>query len=328
MITIITDKREISALQTRLEKQIGKYATENISCFVGYPSGRFQDIVKYSHQLNIWFSNRDFGNHYYNGFGIGKPQEGKGVSLIGEINIPYSGIKRTSAGAFAKDENGNILLLHRGKIGGGKKGVGKKLFFEKFRGDFVTAVDGDRETEFCLVGELGTPLFPYQVANFIKEIDRVKHLDASAESSVTDIVENYDFSEEHHGRSKVKRSGVGTIERTHGLVVNALAAQLQRHNVEVGNNRNIDLFIHKNGKIKTLFEVKTNCNTQSLATAIGQLIMYSIPLKDEVKKIIVIPQRLNKAVSKEFREFGIIVLYYEWQDNIPSFTNLMDIFRK
>lgn len=328
MITIITDEHEISALQARLEKQIEKFATERISCFVGFPSGRYEDIVKYSPQLNLWYSNKQFGNHNYNGFGLGKPLEGKGVSLVGEINIPYSGIKRTSAGAFAKDENGSILLLHRGKIGGGKKGVGKKLFFDKFIGGIETAIDGDRETDFCLVGELGTSQFPLQVTNFIKEIDRVKHLDASAESLVTDIVENFGFTEEHHGFSQVKRSGFSTIARTHGLVVNALAAQLRIHKFEVGNTRNMDLFIHKNGKIKTLFEIKTNCSTQSLSAAVGQLIIYSIPLKADVKRVIVVPERLNKVVCKKFDELGIYVLYYEWQDNIPSFVNLMDLFRK
>jgi len=34
-------------------------------------------------------------------------------------------MNRTIAGAFASDDEGNIYLVHRGRIGGGKKGIGR-----------------------------------------------------------------------------------------------------------------------------------------------------------------------------------------------------------
>lgn len=43
--------------------------------------------------------------------------------------MPLNGINRRVAGLFAIDSvSGGTILLHRGKIGGGQKGVGKKQF--------------------------------------------------------------------------------------------------------------------------------------------------------------------------------------------------------
>ncbi len=46
------------------------------------------------------------------------------------------------AGALAKDESGRLHVLHNGKIGGAKKGVGKALFEAKWKGGWRAAGDG------------------------------------------------------------------------------------------------------------------------------------------------------------------------------------------
>ena len=40
----------------------------------------------------------------------------------------------------------------------------------------LTAIDGDRETDFAVIGALDSPSFAYQVRNFVAEVERIKNL--------------------------------------------------------------------------------------------------------------------------------------------------------
>jgi hypothetical protein len=61
-------------------------------------------------------------------------------------------------------------VLHRGKIGGGKKGVGLALFRNNFVGKW-TSVEGD---EVVSIGAIASADFITQVSSFVKEVDRIK----------------------------------------------------------------------------------------------------------------------------------------------------------
>lgn len=326
MLKIVTDKKQISSLHERFHNQLDKYLTEKIQCWVGYPSGSFEDTVKYSSELNVWISNNELENRFWNGFGIGRPIEGRNNSLNGEINFPYEGYNRRIAGVFAIDENGTVLVLHRGKIGGGKPGIGKNYFIENFRGDSVIASDGNGNNEFCLVGELDSIHFPQQVANFIHEIYRVKHIEIDETKSIIGDLENFKYTEEHFGNTVTERSDPTIIERTHGIVVNALANELEKLNFKIGNDRNRDLFTHNNGKIINLFEIKTTSSTQCLYSAVGQLLIYSIPIKTDVNLIAVLPNKLSDIVERKLLSLNIKTLYYNWKNNEPVFIELASIF--
>ena len=328
MIRIISNRKEIEKYHNQFHSKLDEFFTEKVNCWVGYPSGSFEDTVKYSDKLNIWISSNEQPNRFWNGFGVGRPRENKNNSLNGEINFPYENINRRIAGVFAVEENGNILVLHRGKIGGGKKGIGKHFFKDNFRGDFVNAIDGNRETEFCLIGELKSNHFPNQVANFIKEIYRVKHLGNDETNVDFDELNNFSFTNEHSGTVETKQSGTKTIDRTHGIIVNALAAELEHRSYKIGNDKNRDLFIHNKSEISALFEIKTSSTTQNLYTAVGQLLIYSIPINNSVKMIAVLPDKLNTIVEKRFNELGIELLYYNWENDVPKFIELDKVLGK
>jgi len=61
--------------------------------------------------------------------------------------------------------------------------------------------------------------------------------------------------------------------------------------------RNKDLFIHKKEHVKKLFEIKTSSSTQDLYSAVGQLLIYSIPIKNPVDLILVIPDKLSNRLN-------------------------------
>lgn len=214
MIEIITDSKEIIKLHKLFIKTIRQRFDTKINCFVGFPGGSFQDNIAYSSTLDIWFSHFEHDNRFWNGFGIGRPIEGANHSLVGEINFPYEGINRRIAGAFGKETNGNILMLHRGKIGGGSPGVGKSVFVDNFRGDKVVALDGGIENDFCVVGELNSTIFPLQVADFINEIRRIKEIIKSGLDFNFDNLRDFNFTDEQSGQTAHQREGVTIINRT------------------------------------------------------------------------------------------------------------------
>lgn len=325
MIRVITNAKQIQKLQLQFQQKLDQYFTASIDCRVGYPGGSFRDTVRYSPDLDIWMYVRQLPTRFWNGFGIGRPAEGVSNSLAGEINFPYEGINRRIAGVFAIEENGQILVLHRGRIGGGKEGIGKTFFADNYRGDFVTATDGDRETEFCLVGEINSPHFPVQVSDFIKEIHRVKKMADGETANGFSGLTDFSYTDEHSGRTVSERNEPVVTERTHGIIVNALARQLEKRRLHIGNDRNRDLFVHQRGKIRILFEVKTSSSTQCLYAAVGQLLLYSIPIPNAVKLVAVLPGKLSDPVAKRFSSLGINVLYYGWENDEVKFTNIDNI---
>lgn len=327
MVNVIADHQEIKRLHRVFHRKIDIYFKEKIDCWVGHPGGSFPDTVRYSPDLDIWISVQNLTTRYWNAFGIGRPKEDANNSLVGEINFPRESINRRVAAVFAIEDNGDILVLHRGKIGGGKPGIGKRLFMDNCRTEKILAIDGSRVTEFCLVGELESIYFPQQISNFISEIYRIKSL--NNEANVLDFgnLMDFEYTDERSGRIISERSESFVIERIHGVVVNALARQLENRGLQIGNDRNRDLFIHNKRYITTLFEVKTSSSTQCLYAAIGQLHLYSIPIPNAVRLVAVLPDKLSRRVAKKFSSLGIDILYYNWYNNEVNFINIDRILR-
>ncbi|MCI1189912.1 hypothetical protein MON38_21015 [Hymenobacter sp. DH14] len=322
MIKVIDDQRTIQQLHRRFLHKLADEFTERIACWVGFPSGNFADTVSYSEELDIWVSSNNQPTKFWNGFGVGRPKPGSNNSLVGEINFPFETINRRIAGAFAVEDGGKILVLHRGKIGGGKPGIGKNYFTDNYTGEWVRAWDGDRGTDFCLVAEFESPLFASQVADFIKQIQRVKRLISDDEERAPFDFSDFIYSEESHGQILTESREPTTINRVHGIVVNRLAELLVSQGLKVARDKNRDLFIHRQSEVLMLFEVKTTLSTQAMCTAMGQLLLYSVPFPKRAFLVAVFPQKLSRKVAKRFEELGIQVLYYEWEDKKPKFLNL------
>ena len=119
-LLIIEDENEIKNAQIKFESI---FKNESESIFVGN-----KEYVWHS-KFGIWMSSGKNPNSFFNLFGIGKPISTCNETIV-EINIPFTGINKNISGAFAKDTNGNIFLLHSGKLGG--KNVGKNLLEENY----------------------------------------------------------------------------------------------------------------------------------------------------------------------------------------------------
>ena len=321
MYRVITNRAQITRLQANFEKKLKSNATETVQPILGHPGGSFKASVYYSEHLGFWFfstiavNRHNVENRYWNGFGTKKPIVDKNLNIECEINVPLEGLNRRIAAVFAEAEDGRIVLLHRGKIGGGRKGIGKQRFLENYRGSYIEAIDGDEINDFALVCDINNDLLAFQVAAFVKEVDRIKNrLDEVI------IKKKFKFNDEFQGTKKYKKTG--SIEATcnHGIIVNKLAEELEARGNKVGSDGYRDLFIHSKASIQSIFEIKPDVKKSSIYSAIGQLFIYSIDTK--AKQFIVLPERLDEKIENKLFNHGIEIIVYDWIDNEPVFQDL------
>ena len=77
------------------------------------------------------------------------------------------------------------------------------------------------------------------------------------------------------------------------------------------NNKFIDLGLEKKNKPIAIFEIKTSIRTQSLYTAVGQLMLHSFNSKTEPKKFIVLPDNFDKEIEKDLQVLGITTIRFQ-----------------
>ena len=169
MPAILTDPAQLAAAYSRFVQALQTALTQTISCTVSGVGGGLETEAAYSPELDLWYARAQQDKKCWNGFGLGAPVVGKKVSLAAEINFPSDGINRALSGAFAADKNGDILVLHRGKIRGGKA-----LFFKYYTSKTITAADGGKPDTFALIGSLNDAAFPAKLAAFVRQILAIK----------------------------------------------------------------------------------------------------------------------------------------------------------
>lgn len=292
--------------------------TKKEKLLIGWQGGNTRDYISWSGSLGIWWTIRKLEDKYWNAFGSETPHWNSRYShsIDCEVNVPFSGIDHSISGAFAKDENGELYLLHRGNIRGGKKGIGKIRFDQNFRGEWENGMEVDYPERFALVGMLSNPRFPIQVATFVKEVKRIKALKQPARAAFF----RNQFTKEHYGSQVVHISGGETERKTdHGLIVNTLADLLDSKGISNGNNDYVDLFTTKGRTITTIFEVKSDSTLQCCYEAIGQLLFHSSSLPMKPTLVAVFP---DKKYQKAFERIGIHLATYTWVKDLPRFHNL------
>ena len=176
---ILTDQKEIQKAQEIFRTSLDIYKPELIPVVIGYQSGSIAATVNWISKLGIWAhfglppEGKSEGGRFWNVFGLGKPSGM--VSIVCEINPPFEGIRRVVAGAFIKDQAGDIWVVHRGRfnIAGG---ITKKTFRKLYPKPYVAVVDGDKKSDIILIGNLGSASFGESLQDFILQVDRIKEI--------------------------------------------------------------------------------------------------------------------------------------------------------
>ena len=169
MLTVITDTATLAAAQQTFRENLLAAMPQRITCTVSGVGGGFSTEVAYAPEWDLWYAQQIQDKKCWNGFGIGAPIAGKKVALAAELNFPAEGLNRALSGVFARDENGRVFVLHRGKIRGGKA-----LFFRHYHGETVSADDGGKTDDFARIAALDDADFAGKLAAFVRQILAIK----------------------------------------------------------------------------------------------------------------------------------------------------------
>ena len=219
MLKVIADQPAIKKYAGQFNKKFKPFIDEEIKVKLGHQGAGFPAKVLWSKNLGIWkFSRAVKEVRYWNAFGVGKPGASSVLSIASEINFPWAQIDRKTGGAFAEDAWGNVFVIHRGKIGGGKKGVGKSLFEHNYRGVWSFMEDGDSISQVAVIGALNSPRFALQAAQFVKKIEILKSTAAPSTQTEMNFSE-ITFREDLVGSAPILAEDEISFACDHDLVV-------------------------------------------------------------------------------------------------------------
>jgi hypothetical protein len=320
-ITVLESAREIAAAQGELEQSLKRQSDYDGELLLGFQGGANPAIVYSLKDVDLWVGFKRAPGRYWNAFGRGNPfKQRQPISITVEINPPYSGIKRRVQGAFGHTPSGEHLLLHRGGVGGGKKGVGKTEFLNYYSGIGIAkeAIDGDRTADVIVVGVLGDSTLAAQVKTFVDSVADFKTRVGSGtqrheKSSST-------FRPEFVGVKVLPPRESIVAEVQHGAIVNQLTDRLIDHGLNPVSDGRRDLFILMPHGHKIVFEVKTSCDRYSIYTAVGQLFVNEPG--SNVTRIPVLPADLPKSLRKSLAELSLTPLFFRWKGAQVVFLRL------
>ena len=298
---------------------------------VGWHGGGGDFSIHWNEVGQFWFlmDPKREESRYWCCFGLSDPSKRNNLTIIGEINPTKEGINRRNAGLFLRDVTGEVYLAHSGKIGGGRKGIGKRGFMSSFRGDnLVNILWPDGQTnEAIVLGPIRSDRLPTYVGHFLREIERYKDEVNRGETIVPKSGTTLGFTPEFSGQRKLYRLELEISARCdHGILIAALADLLAGAGIRAANDRERDLMIvSSEGQVTHLFEVKTDLDTSSIYSAVGQLMLHSVLTSNPPKLIIVLPDQPVPPLLKAVRKLGIYVVRYEWFNGRPIFHNFPKI---
>jgi len=324
MLKVIADQRAIKKYAGQFNKRFKPFIDEEIKVKLGHQGASFPAKVLWLKELGIWkFSQAVKDIRYWNAFGIGKPGASGVLSIASEINFPWSQIDRKTGGAFAEDHWGNVFVIHRGKIGGGKKGVGKSLFEHNYRGVWSWMEDGDGVSEVAVIGHLQSDRFALQAAQFVKKIEIMKLSAAESVQTEMDFAE-ITFREDLIGSETPLPEDEIVVACDHDLVVSELAAALQRQKIKIGNDAESELFAvdPAENRISHIFEIVTDAKEKSIMAAIGRLLLQTSAAAVNPFPVLVLPEDTVSHYEPHLRRMNIAVIGFHWQKERTVFSGL------
>lgn len=299
---------------------------------LGFRGGHVDADVFYQREVDLWMAFGKEPSRFWNAFGFGKPSGSSMGSIVTEINPPVAGINRRTGGAFTIDPDGQVYLVHNGKVGGGRPGIGKAQFLSYFGGrggSLERAKVGDGVDEVVVIGSMADPTLPAHVASFVRTVQEFKALTtANAEtSSRVDPPEPAvpEFSPEFSGQKAYSTRERIVADCTHGLIVNTLARLLLERGHRTANDRFRDVMIVGiDGSPRILFEVKPAADWYSVYGAIGQLFFHTA-LRPEIQRIAVLPDSSAHNLRDRLAALGIGFVGFDWEGQRLRFHGLEDL---
>ena len=175
----VMNRQQTTNCQERLDNALTNGLNQESELRIGYRGG---GNIRYpvKHNGTIWFYSEELRNRFWNAFGL-NPDENAQNDIVVEINTPFDGINfRIGAGMFAFDEEDSLWLLHSGRIGGGRPGIGKEAFCEWYSQFSImkdVEINEGAVKKGILVGNISDDSnFLYDLEAFIRKIRIFKQL--------------------------------------------------------------------------------------------------------------------------------------------------------
>jgi hypothetical protein len=300
MFSLIESKQEIAGEQRKLEATIRRAFRRRVVKNIGYPGGTTHNArVSTDDRYWFWSSDHDESKapnpRRLNWFGLYRDDADLHISV--EINTAYDGRNDQVAGFFARDnETGTVYLLHSGRVGGGKKGVGKSAFLAWSNQRLSNAVDS---TGAVRAGVLVMPVEGTAAVRSAKRyIDAIADFKQAVRGGQVDTPEFQrrqqeleDFYAEARGRRKGRRSAEIDYLSRHGDVLDALHSWRRSSplpdSARFVKNVLIDMGVAVGRDLIEVFEVKTSASRFDVYAAIGQLMVHGA--SDNCRRVVVLP---------------------------------------
>lgn len=177
MLMLIEESESRKAAQARLEHNLTTSQGEKNIAFRG---GAVSSTVYAAVEKQLWAAFRSYNTasgkpYYWNAFGIYEPRRAAQQITV-EINIAIDGDSARFSGFYAKDEGtGDIYMMHSGRVGGGRKGIGQSAFLACWNQelDEIAAGNGGirRGIRVC---KLDDPDITDHLWDFVQKVDAFK----------------------------------------------------------------------------------------------------------------------------------------------------------
>jgi hypothetical protein len=324
MLKVIEDEKLIARYARQFTGAFRPFMDEKIRVKLGHQGASFSARASWSKKLGIWIYSRSAKHvRYWNAFGLGKPQASGHLPITAEINFPRAGIDRKTGGAFARDAWNRIYVIHRGKIGGGKKGIGKTLFEENYRGNWTWMEDGDSLAEVAVIGALHSPRFALQVSQFVRKIEKLKSAASFSFQTSLDFSEAA-FHEELVGNPPSLPPAPIADACDHDLIVSQLAALLHRWKFKVGNDENMELFVTKPASdgLAHLIAVCADTREQAVMAAAAKLLLQKAAQEGHPSLLLLLPEDKAEQYVNPMRLLHIDVLGFRVEGEKVFFPDL------
>lgn len=332
MLKVVDNESTIRRHQRQFVRAFRGPESETVAVRLGHPGASDRARVIWSERLGLWaYFRKIAGNRYWNAFGIEKPAEGATLPITCEINFPLCGIDRRTGGAFAADREGRIFVVHRGKLGGGRKGVGKSLFESRYRGVWQVMDDGGEETLVAVIGVLDSPRFARQIAAFARKIARIKDEAVAAGAAQTELgFAEPELHEEWLGERYREPRDRTDIACDRGVVFGDLAAALRERGWRIASDEAGNLLVRgREDRVLALFQAPERPDRAGLLAAAAGLLLDGVDLAPGRRLVLAVPASPEEAgMDDPLQRLGIDLLPYEWDGDRALFPALEELLAK
>ena len=356
----VTSTKEITRLHRVLNERLLSHTKSGGERVIGWPAGSFEARVRLADvsakkQMWIYSGRSESSNDYITLVGRYVPDQ-RGPLLIDlQFNFPSGRFDRRKGGAFVVDSDGQPWLAHRGIVTRGTSRLNREELLQNLSWRKPVAATSNlrpNEVDLLLVARLNDDDLVKKVLQFAVAVRDAATLVASAhpaapgkkapanKGGARTAVKRperpanrldaalWSYRDEFSGSRLVTKKGEVLVDWKHGRVVKALHSAV-RGGDAVLKSQAADLVVRKNRSLH-LYEVKPSSGSQSIYTAIGQLVFNGASLERQfaglkVRKFLVLPSSGSQKERQErCKELGFELVTFRAKGQGFVFDGLPD----